>query len=98
MQLTNPLIELGERRGLHRGLHEGLQEGRHQGEVELVVRQLGRRLGDLSAQQKKAIRRLPVSKIEALGEALLDFSSPADLARWLRQNAGRAPTSTIGRR
>jgi hypothetical protein len=55
--------------------------------VELVVRQLSRRLGDLSAQQKKAIRRLPVSKIEALGEALLDFSSPADLTHWLRENA-----------
>jgi hypothetical protein len=82
MQLTNPFIELGKRRGRE----EGRQEGRQEGEIELVLRQLIRRLGNLSPSEEEAIRKLELAKIEALGEALLDFSSRADLARWLREN------------
>jgi hypothetical protein len=79
MDLTNPFIELGK--------EEGLQQGRQQGEVELVLKLLSRRLGPLSSAQEKAVRKLPIPKIEALGEALLDFSSRTDLARWLRTHA-----------
>jgi hypothetical protein len=94
MQLTNPFIELGIQRGLHqglqKGLHQGLQKGivkgRQEGEVELVLRQLKCRLGALPASQEKAVRKLELSRIEALGEALLEFSSRADLTRWLRTN------------
>jgi len=43
-------------------------------------------LGAPSPAHEKAIRKLSAEKIEALGEALLDFSASADLARWLRQN------------
>jgi hypothetical protein len=78
MNLTNPFIELGKQRGL--------EQGRYQGEADLVMKQLSRRLGTLSSAQEKAIRKLPLHKIEALGEALLDFTSPADLAQWLRNN------------
>jgi hypothetical protein len=85
MNLTNPFIELGKQRGLE----QGLQQGRCQGEADLVLKLLGRRLGTLSSAQEKAIRKLPLHKIEALGEALLDFTSPADLARWLRNNKKR---------
>jgi len=49
-----------------------------------VLKQLGRRLGILSAAQEKSIRKLPLSKIEELGEALLEFTSRDDLLRWLR--------------
>ena len=86
MQLTNPWIEAGKQEGLQQGLQRGLQRGRHQGEAELVLKQLGRRLGILSAAQEESIRKLPLSKIEELGEALLEFSSREDLARWLRLN------------
>jgi len=68
------------------GLHQGLEKGRHAGEAELVLRLLARRLGALSVAQQKSIRKLPPSKIEELGEALLDFSSRDDLVRWLRAN------------
>ena len=92
MQLTNPFIELGIQRGLHQGLQQGLQKGivkgRQQGEVELVLRQLKRRLGaSPAASQEKAVRKLELSRIEALGEALLEFASRADLTRWLRANS-----------
>ena len=94
MQLTNPWIEAGKQeglqqglqKGLHEGLQKGLQKGRHTGEAELVLRLLARRLGALSVAQQKSVRKLPLSKIEELGEALLDFSSRDDLARWLRAN------------
>jgi hypothetical protein len=64
MQLTNPWIEAGKQEGLQEGLQTGLRQGRHQGEAELVLKQLGRRLGALSAVQEKSIRKLPLPKIE----------------------------------
>jgi hypothetical protein len=82
MELTNPFIELGKRRGRQ----EGIQEGRHEGQAELVLKLLTRRIGIPSGAQRKAIRKLSPERIEALGEALLDFNVPVDLARWLRQN------------
>jgi hypothetical protein len=86
MNLTNPFIELGKRRGRQEGLIEGRQEGIAEGQAELVLKQLSKRLGDLSASQEKAVRKLSPNKTETLGEALLEFRSPADLARWLRKN------------
>jgi predicted transposase YdaD len=64
----------------------GIAEGKAEGEIGLVLRQLERCIGPLPASQEEAIRRLRVSEIEELGEALLSFSSPADLADWLRRN------------
>ena len=78
MNLTNPFIELGKQRGI--------EQGRQQGEADLVMKLIARRLGALSTSQEEMIRSLPLPKIEALGEALLDFTSPADFARWVREN------------
>ena len=80
MHLTNPWIEAGKQEGLQ----QGLVKGRHLGEAELVLRLLARRFGVLAASQERAIRKLPLAKLEALAEALLEFSSRSDLARWLR--------------
>jgi predicted transposase YdaD len=82
MHLTNPWIEAGKQEGLQRGLTKGRQEG----EAELVLRLLTRRFGVVAAPQESAVRRLPPAKLEALGEALLDFTSRSDLGRWLRHN------------
>jgi hypothetical protein len=71
MQYRNPFIDVG----------------RQQGELDLVLRLLMRRLGALPESQKKAIQKLKLSKIEALGESLLEFKSRTDLARWLKKNA-----------
>ena len=59
------------------------EEGRQEGEAALIIRQLTRLLGNLPEPQIQQIRSLPQAKLEALGEALLDFASPADLQRWL---------------
>ena len=51
--------------------------------ANLVLRQLNRRLGQVSESVSEQIRQLPVDQIEDLGEALLDFENEADLLNWL---------------
>ncbi|MEB3189688.1 MAG: DUF2887 domain-containing protein [Snowella sp.] len=55
------------------------QEGRQEEAAALVIRQLIRRLGELSAAQVERIRSLSVLQLEDLGEALLDFTTMTDL-------------------
>ncbi len=66
-------------------LQEGKIEGKLEGELSLVLRQLSRRFGSISNAQAQ-IQALSLPQIEALGEALLDFSTPDDLANWLQAN------------
>jgi hypothetical protein len=80
----NPFFMLGEMRGL--------RQGRQSEGTALVLRLLQRRLGPLPEARRRAIQKLPLPRIEALGEALLDFVSPDDLSRWLQKNAGPAST------
>ena len=65
------------------GQREGLQEGRQEGELDLALRQLRRRCGDLTPEQVARVRALPLERLEALAEALLDFQGAADLDTWL---------------
>jgi predicted transposase YdaD len=58
---------------------EGLQKGRKEEAAGLVLRQLKRRLGELSVAQEERVKELSVPQLEALGEALLDFTAMADL-------------------
>jgi predicted transposase YdaD len=67
------------------GRLEGRQEGRQEGELSVALRQLRRRCGELNPQQEARIRALPLARLEALAEALLDFKGVADLAAWLEQ-------------
>ena len=63
------------------------QEGVDQGERSLVLRQLNRRVGDVSAVVRSKIDLLSLPQLENLGEALLDFSSIQDLEDWLAQHS-----------
>jgi predicted transposase YdaD len=65
---------------------EALQEGEQAGESRLVLRLLCRRIGEMSPEIRSHIQSLSLQQIEALGEALLDFSKPSDLQDWLRSN------------
>jgi hypothetical protein len=83
------LIEV-ETKGRQDGRFEGIQEGRQEGfneglqkEISLVIRQLSRKVGNLSPELEIKIRSLTIDKIENLGEALLDFTSHQDLIIWL---------------
>jgi predicted transposase YdaD len=68
---------------LQEGIAEGEQRGRTEGERSLVLRQLTRRLGTLPTSVESQVQALALPQLEALGEALLDFSEPADLDEWL---------------
>ena len=75
----------GRTEGRAEGHAEGRTEGQQQGEAALVLRQLRRRLGAVSAEVESRIRALPVVELEALGEALLDWHTPAELMAWLQR-------------
>ncbi|WP_446371350.1 DUF4351 domain-containing protein [Coleofasciculus sp. G3-WIS-01] len=53
--------------------------------MNLIVRQLKRRLGEVEPVLIERVRRLPIVQLEALAEALLDFSEVSDLVDWLEQ-------------
>ncbi len=73
----------GREEGRLEGREEGRHEGRQEGELELALRLLRRRCGELTPQQVARIRALPLERLEALAEALLDFQNPQDLDAWL---------------
>ena len=69
---------------------EGRQEGEQTGvlrEQALILRQLTRRIGEVSSERQSQLQALSLSQLEALGEALLDFSGPTDLDEWLRSQS-----------
>jgi predicted transposase YdaD len=51
----------------------------------LVLRLLKRRLGLLPSEVESYINTLALNQLEDLAEALLDFSTVADLTGWLEQ-------------
>ncbi|NJM65026.1 MAG: Rpn family recombination-promoting nuclease/putative transposase [Acaryochloris sp. RU_4_1] len=67
-------------------LQEGREEGRQEGEQSLILRQLTRRIGDISPELQSQVQALSLDQLEALGEALLDFLEPRDLVDWLQRN------------
>jgi predicted transposase YdaD len=76
------ILREGERQGELRGRQEGRQEeGR-----SLILKLLTRRVGELSPEVTTQIEALSIEQLETLGEALLDFSKPEDLANWLNDN------------
>lgn len=59
------------------------EEGRVEKERSLILRQLQRRFGELPQQVRESVQTLCLEQLENLGEALLDFTSVADLQAWL---------------
>jgi predicted transposase YdaD len=70
------------------GRQEGEVRGRAIGEAAVTLRLLNRRCGPLSQATSAHIQALPLEQLEALTDALLDFSGPADLTRWLAEHSG----------
>jgi hypothetical protein len=46
-------------------------------------------MGELEAGLKGRIRALSLAQLEALGEALLDFSQLEDLVNWLQNHSSQ---------
>jgi len=66
-------------------MEEGIERGIERGERSLILRQLHRRVGSLSQGIQAQVELLSLERLEALGEALLDFTSLVDLENWLAQ-------------
>ncbi|MCY7366600.1 MAG: DUF4351 domain-containing protein [Chamaesiphon sp.] len=64
----------------------GEARGKAEGEAGLIVRQLTRRFGSIEVEVSERIQQLSIAQLDDLGEALLDFTSLADLAGWLARN------------
>ncbi|KAI9129828.1 Rpn family recombination-promoting nuclease/putative transposase [Acaryochloris sp. CCMEE 5410] len=71
---------------LQEGEQTGILKGKLEGEQSLILRQLTRRIGDVSPELRSQIQSLSLDQIEALGEALLDFTESSDLVDWLQEN------------
>jgi predicted transposase YdaD len=71
------------RKGLEQGRVEGRIEGRVEGSLQIVLRLLAHRLGAVPPAMGARIHALSAGQLQELAEALLDFTEPADLERWL---------------
>jgi predicted transposase YdaD len=70
------------------GEQKGRQEGRQTEALALTLRLLEHRCGPLSPAQQSRIQALPLTVLETLSVALLDFQGPEDLNTWLTRHAG----------
>jgi hypothetical protein len=77
---------------------EGEQEGRQKEGAALILRLLRRRCGELAPAMREHVTRLPLPQLEALGEALLDFQSVADLEQWLATQEARSEERRTNRK
>jgi predicted transposase/invertase (TIGR01784 family) len=52
----------------------------------LILKQLTRKLGDITPEVRARVNTLTIEQLESLGEDLLDFSQISDLLNWLNEN------------
>lgn len=64
-----------------------VQEGSKQEAIAFALRLLKRRLGTVNSELETQVQSLSVEQLEALGEALLDLSSEAEIKAWLESCA-----------
>lgn len=91
------LSELKQTKVYQEALDEGRQEGEQTGITKgkldeaqsLILRLLNRRIGEVTPEMRSQIQSLSLDQLEALGEALLDFSESADLVNWLEQHPSK---------
>ncbi|MBW4695291.1 MAG: DUF4351 domain-containing protein [Lyngbya sp. HA4199-MV5] len=67
---------------MEQGIEQGIERER-----SLILRQLTRKVGVLPEAMCLQVDSLPITQLESLGEALLDFSNLSDLEMWLAVNA-----------
>jgi len=86
LKMLGELTPLEETRAYKELVAKGEALGEASGrqrEARLVLRLLQRRIGNVPKAHEARIANLPVEDLEALGEALLDFTDAADLTGWL---------------
>jgi predicted transposase/invertase (TIGR01784 family) len=74
-------------KGEQEGRQKGRQEGRQEEALNFLLRLINHRFSSISPETEAQIRSLPLTQIETLGEAFLDFTQPAELDIWLRSQS-----------
>ncbi|MEJ6479833.1 Rpn family recombination-promoting nuclease/putative transposase [Nostoc punctiforme UO1] len=64
-------------------IRQGIEQGRREEALSVIMRQLPRRIGIVAPELQSQIEDLSLTQLEDLSEALLDFSTSADLTKWL---------------
>ncbi|WP_041547943.1 DUF4351 domain-containing protein [Chamaesiphon minutus] len=59
------------------------QDAKADGEQILVLKQLTRKLGNITTEIRSRVNSLTIDRLESLGEDLLDFTQMSDLLAWL---------------
>lgn len=59
------------------------EKGQIKGQVATILRQLNRKLGNLSEEVTEQVKSLELNQLDMLTEDLLDFESFEDLQNWL---------------
>ncbi|MCC5599377.1 DUF2887 domain-containing protein [Nostoc favosum] len=70
--------------GLNLEEPRAIREAKEEEARSLILRLLNRRVGAVPEQLQRQIQVLSLEQLEALGDALLDFSTLADLEGWLQ--------------
>jgi len=65
------------------GIAKGLTRGVQQGKADLILRQLRRRCREVPTDLEQQVRSLDADALDVMGDALFDFTSPADVRAWL---------------
>ncbi|NEU83264.1 DUF2887 domain-containing protein [Nostoc sp. UIC 10630] len=76
--------EIATMLGLNLEEPRAIREAKEEGERTIILRLLNRRAGNIPDTLLSQIQGLSVEQLEALGDALLDFSTLADLEGWLQ--------------
>lgn len=71
-------------------LQQQVQQQVREATLELIERWLRRFLGAVNPELQERIHQLSVEQLKNLAEALLDFSSEADLATWLDESSNQS--------
>jgi flagellar biosynthesis/type III secretory pathway protein FliH len=82
-EVVMELITSWERKGRAEGLREGRAEGLREGQRLVVERMLMRRFGALPLGVRERLATLTEGELTALADALLDFTSLAEVEAWL---------------
>jgi predicted transposase/invertase (TIGR01784 family) len=62
------------------------QEAKADGEKIVVLKQLDRKLGNITTEIRSRVNNLNIEQLESLSESLLDFGQMSDLIGWLDAN------------
>ncbi len=69
---------------VYQEIKEEVQEEAREATANIMIRLLTKRLGEIPQEARSSVAGLPMNMLAELGEALLDFTSVADLQAWLQ--------------